>query len=147
MTASQSDPAGRQDCSTIAPATPINRTRFGNGTEFEQRYGYSRAVRAGDLIFVSGTTALSEDLGRDTAAQFLSAVGRIEEALKALGAHLEDVVRTVIYVRDMADVDAIAQMHSQVFGANPPASTLVAVSGLTPDEARVEVEVTAVAQA
>ena len=125
---------------------PINLTRFSNDTEFEHRYGYCRAVRAGDLIFVSGTTPLPEDLSGDTAAQFLSAVVRIEEALKALGAHLEDVVRTVIYARDMADIDAIAQMHSRVFGANPPASTIVAVSGLTPDDARLEVEVTAVAR-
>lgn len=120
--------------------------RFSNGTEFEHRFGYCRAVRAGGFIFVSGTTALPNDLGGDIAAQFLSAVGRIEEALKALGANLEDIVRTVIYTRDMADVDAIAQAHSRAFGAHPPASTIVAVSGLTPSEARVEVEVTAVAR-
>jgi enamine deaminase RidA (YjgF/YER057c/UK114 family) len=136
-----------EESETVSMQKPIDLRRFSNGTEFERHYGYCRAVRAGDFIFVSGTTARAEDLGRETAAQFLSAVGRIEEALKALGAHFEDIVRTVVYVRDMADVDAIAQAHSQVFGAHPPASTVVAVSGLTPDEARVEVEVTAVVSA
>jgi enamine deaminase RidA (YjgF/YER057c/UK114 family) len=122
----------------------MERTRFSNNTEFERLYGYCRAVRVGSQIFVSGTTALEEDLSGDTHAQFMSAVKRIEAALRGLNASLSDVVRTVVYITDMADVQAITKAHSAMFGAHPPASTLIQVSALTPPEARVEIEVTAV---
>ncbi len=123
----------------------MDRLRHGGNSAFERRYGCCRAIRAGAHIFVSGTTAQDADLDGDTRTQFLSALARIEAALHALGASLADVVRTVIYVRDIADVDAIAAVHARAFGANSPASTLVEVSGLTPAEARVEIEVTVMA--
>lgn len=113
--------------------------RHGSGTPFEAEYGYCRATRAGDFIFVSGTTAPGESVE----AEFAAAAVRVKEALKALGSDLSDVVSTVVYVRDMSQITAIAAAHRQVFGAAPPASTVVQVSGLTPLQAQLELQVTA----
>ncbi len=118
--------------------------RHSGGSAFERDYGYARAVSAGGLVFVSGTTADEADLGGDVQAQFRSAAGRVDAALQALGASMAEVVRTVVYVRDLSDAGAIASAHAAVFGANPPASTVVEVARLTPAPALVELEVTAV---
>lgn len=125
----------------------MDRVRHGGNSAFERQFGYCRAVRTGTHIFVSGTTARDADLDGNVRTQCLSALARIEEALLALDASFADVVRTVIYVRDMADLDNIADIHARTFGANPPASTVVEVTRLTPCSARIEIEVTALADA
>jgi enamine deaminase RidA (YjgF/YER057c/UK114 family) len=83
-------------------------------------------------------------LSGDTYDQFMSSIRRIEAALDAFNAKLSDVVRTVDYIVDMQDLPAVTCAHSTVFGEHPPASTLVQVVALTPQQARVEIEVTAV---
>lgn len=121
-----------------------DRLNISSGYPFEDVYGYARAVRVGEQIFVSGTTARGPDLDRDVYAQAQSAIGLIAEALQKAGAELRHVVRTVVYLTDMADTDAVALAHSEAFGTIRPASTLVKVAGLTPATARVEIEVTAI---
>ena len=95
------------------------------------------------MLFVSGTTARVPHLDGDAGLQLAAAIATIEEALVALGASLADVVRTVLYVLDMADADLVAAAHRAAFGSVRPASTLVQVAGLTPPTTRVEIEVTA----
>ena len=114
------------------------------GDPFEQTFGYARAVRAGNQVFVSGTTARSTDLDGDAYIQAKAALAIISAALGELGAQLSDVVRTVIYVVDMSDVDRVARAHVEAFGDIRPACSLVQVAALTPAAARVEIEVTAI---
>jgi enamine deaminase RidA (YjgF/YER057c/UK114 family) len=120
------------------------RLTVSSGYPFEDSYGYARAVRVGDHVFVSGTTARGPDLSRDAYGQASCAIGIIADALLQAGATLRHVVRTVVYVTDMADLEAIARAHGEVFGLIRPASTLVRVAGLTPSTARVEIEATAI---
>jgi enamine deaminase RidA (YjgF/YER057c/UK114 family) len=120
------------------------RTNISSGYPFEDIYGYSRAVRVGDQVFVSGTTARPPHLDGDAYEQMTGAIETIVAALREVGAELRHVVRTVIYVVDVADVRHIARAHQTTFGAFRPASTLIQVAALTPASARIEIEVTAV---
>ncbi len=122
----------------------MTRTNISSGDPFEDTYGYSRVVRVGDQIFVSGTTARPPHLDGDAYAQMTGAIETVVAALSEVGAQLRHVVRTVIYVVDMADIPDIARAHREIFGAFRPASTLVQVAALTPASARIEIEVTAV---
>lgn len=105
--------------------------------------GYSRAVRAGDLVFVSGTTATSPDGGAlhpgDAGKQAEVILERIAGALRELGASLKDVVETRIYVTDMSLWQAVGAAHGAVFKDIRPASTLVEVSALIYPELLVEI--------
>ena len=120
------------------------RTNFSSSYPFEDEYGYSRAVRVGDQVFVSGTTARAHHLDGDAYEQMMAAIATVAAALGEAGAELRHVVRTVVYVLDMADIHQIARAHKEAFGGSRPASTLVKVAALTPASARVEIEVTAV---
>lgn len=120
------------------------RKNFSSGYAFEEAYGYCRAVRVGDQVFVSGTTARAAALDGDAYRQLMDALATVAAALGEAGAALRHVVRTVVYIRDMADGDLVARAHRETFGAAPPASTLVQVAALTPASARVEIEVTAI---
>lgn len=111
---------------------------------FELEYGYRRAVRVDRHVLVSGTTAHEQDLGGDALVQARSALSIIAPALAELGANLADVVHTRFYIVDMADLPLVTRAHREAFGDIRPASTLLQVSGLTPPEARVEIEVTAI---
>lgn len=122
----------------------MTRTNISSGYPFEDTYGYSRAVRVGNQVFVSGTTARPPHLNGDAYSQMTGAVETVVAALGEVGAELRHVVRTVIYVVDMADVPHVARAHREAFGAFRPASTLVQVAALTPASARIEIEVTAV---
>jgi enamine deaminase RidA (YjgF/YER057c/UK114 family) len=122
----------------------LTRTNISSGYPFEDTYGYSRAVRVGDQVFVSGTTARAPHLDGDAYRQMTGAIATVVAALGEAGAELRHVVRTVIYVIDMADVADVARAHREAFGASRPASTLVQVAALTPASARIEIEVTAV---
>ena len=120
------------------------RQNISSGYPFEDTYGYSRAVRVGDLVLVSGTTARGEALQGDAHVQARAILELIGAALAEAGATLSNVVRTVVYVIDLADQDAVAKAHREAFANIRPASTLVQVAALTPAAARVEIEVTAV---
>ena len=124
--------------------TRLSRQNVSSGYAFEDAYGYSRAVRAGDQVFVSGTTARPPQLGGDAYVQAKAALATIADALAQTGAGMHHVVRTVVYVVDMADAQHIARAHSEAFDRIRPASTLVQVGALTPASARVEIEATAI---
>jgi enamine deaminase RidA (YjgF/YER057c/UK114 family) len=126
------------------------RQNISSGTPWETLAGYSRAVRMGELVFVSGTTASDErgelQGGADAYAQTIYILRKIEAALQQAGARLEDVVRTRIYVARLGDWREAARAHGEVFGAIRPANTLVQVAGLI--EGRlVEIEADAVLRA
>lgn len=107
---------------------PDGRVRCLSGTRWEAAAGYSRAVRAGDRILVSGTTAAHGDRligGTDAAAQAHFAIDKIEGALLSLGGRLDQVVRTRVYVQRLEDAEAVAQAHGERFGTIRPANTLV----------------------
>jgi aryl-alcohol dehydrogenase-like predicted oxidoreductase/enamine deaminase RidA (YjgF/YER057c/UK114 family) len=118
------------------------RTLCLSGTTWEGVAGFARAVRQGRHIVVSGTTATMGDRvigGRDPAAQAHFVIDKIEGALQSLGATLADVVRTRVYVRNIADWEPVARAHGSRFGAIQPANTLVAAA-LVGDEYLVEIE-------
>jgi len=128
-----------------------NRKRItvSTGTPWEERVGYSRAVRVGDRIFVTGTVAVGAD-GRphpgDAYAQARRALEIIGDALAQAGASLADVVRTRIYVTDVErDWQGVGRAHAEVFGDVRPATTMVEVSKLIAPEYVVEIEVDAIA--
>ncbi len=120
------------------------RTNFSSDYPYEDVYGYARAVRVGDQVFVSGTTARGPHLDGDAYEQMMAAIATVAAALGEAGAELRHVVRTVVYILDMADIHHVARAHEETFGQSRPASTLVQVGALTPAPARVEIEVTAV---
>lgn len=120
-----------------------DRSSVSTGTTWETLAGYARAVRIGPHIWVSGTTATDTQgdvVGAgDAAAQARFILKKIEGALAQLGATLNDVVRTRIYVRDLADWEQVARMHGEVFGSIRPANTLVQAH-LVGDDYLVEIE-------
>jgi len=120
------------------------RTHISSDYPFEDEYGYARAVRVGGHVFVSGTTARPPHLDGDVYRQMMDAIAVIAAALGEAGAELRHVVRTVVYVVDIADAHHVARAHGETFGTSRPASTLVQVAALTPASARVEIEVTAI---
>lgn len=128
----------------------MSRRNVSSGGPWEDVVGYSRAVRIGDLVVVAGTTSSRPDgtvegVG-DAHAQAMAIFRTIERALADAGARLEDVVRTRMYLVDLADADAVGRAHAAVFGQIRPAATMVAVAGLVHPDHRVEIEVDAVAR-
>ena len=123
------------------------RVNFSTGTPWEPVVGYSRAVRVGSMVWVAGTTATGPDgliVGRgDPAAQTRQVLENVKSALARAGARLDHVVRTRIYVRNVADWETIGRVHGQYFGQVRPAATLVEVSGLVDPDMLVEIEVDA----
>lgn len=101
----------------------MHRCRVSSGGPFEDVYGYSRAVRAGGQVHVSGTTAREPDLDGDAYAQARAALAIVEDALHEAGSSLGAVVRTVTYVTDIADADLVARAHREVLGDARPAAT------------------------
>ena len=93
------------------------RTNISSGYPFEDVYGYARAVRVGNQVFVSGTTARPPDLEGDAYRQMMGAIATVAAALGEAGAELRHVVRTVVYIIDMADAHHIARAHGETFGA------------------------------
>ena len=116
------------------------RVNVTSGGPYEDVYGYSRAVRVGDHIHVSGTTARDPHLdGTDAYTQAVMALGIIEAALREAGSSIGAVVRTVTYLTDMADLELVARAHLETFGDERPAATAVQVAGLVDPRMRVEI--------
>ncbi|GHF59773.1 enamine deaminase RidA (YjgF/YER057c/UK114 family) [Deinococcus metalli] len=123
------------------------RQTISSGGLWEAAVGYSRAVRVGNVVHVSGTTATvdGEVVGvDDPAEQTRVALGIICRALEAAGARLEDVVRTRIYVTDIARWPEVGRVHGEVFGAIRPAATMVQVAALIDPQHLVEIEAEAI---
>jgi enamine deaminase RidA (YjgF/YER057c/UK114 family) len=115
------------------------RRNVSSESEFEAAVGYSRAVRVGPYVAVSGTTAT----GDTVADQAREALRRIEVALTEAGASLTDVVRTRMFVTDISRWQEVGAVHADVFGETRPAATMVEVSALISPELMVEIEVDA----
>ncbi len=124
------------------------RLNISSGTAWEEIVGYSRAVRVGQVIEVAGTTAVDEAgqvMGAgDPYQQTQYALSKIEKALRAAGGSLNDVVRTRMFVTDMAHWQEVGRAHGEYFRHIKPVATMVAVKALISPELLVEIEVTAI---
>jgi enamine deaminase RidA (YjgF/YER057c/UK114 family) len=119
--------------------------RFSSDSSYEPYYGYSRAVRAGDRVYVSGTCAQGADAdSADPYVQAVSALAVVSAALVEAGSSMSDVVRTVTYVTSVDHVDAVARAHREAFSEILPAATCVVVAALVAPNLLVEIQVDAV---
>ena len=124
------------------------KQHYFSGTKWEPIVGYSRAIRIGDQILVTGTTATNEQgeivgVG-DAYAQTVQVIQNIERALKALGGELKDVVRTRMFVTDIARWEEFGRAHGEFFREVKPCATMVEVRRLIDDRMLIEIEVDAV---
>jgi enamine deaminase RidA (YjgF/YER057c/UK114 family) len=128
----------------------VAKLHVSSGSPWEAIGGFARAVRVGNIVSVSGTTASDENGNTthpgDARSQTLYILEKIQVALEQAGGQLSDVVRTRIYVANFGDWEDIARAHGEVFRDIRPANTLVVVRSLIPDDALVEIEADAIIQ-
>ena len=121
-----------------------DRRRYSSGLKWESIVGYSRAIRVGDRVYVTGTTATNEAgdiVGEDDAyAQTIQVIRNIERALRALDAGLENIVRTRMFVTDISRWEEYGRAHGEVFREIMPATTMVEVSKLIDPRMLIEIE-------
>ena len=125
----------------------MKRQNISSGAVWEDKIGYSRAVRVGNVVEVSGTTSTNGDavVGKDDPyEQAIYALRKIEQALAQAGASLQDVVRTRMYITDISQWQEVGRAHGEVFRDIKPASTMVQVSALIHPDHLVEIEATAI---
>ena len=125
----------------------IERQNVSSGTIWEDEVGYSRTVRVGNLVFVSGTTATDDDgnvIGDNTYDQSKFIFEKIERSLQAVGAEMRHVVRTNMYVTGASQWEGVGRAHKEFFAETLPVSTLVEVSALIGEAYLVEIAVDAV---
>ena len=125
----------------------MQRTNYSSGAKWEDIVGYSRAVKIGNTLEISGTVAVEngELIGKDDAyLQTKTILQKIEKVLEEAGASLQNVVRTRMYVTDISRWEEVGRAHGEFFRAIKPATSMVEVSGLIEPDYLVEIEVTAV---
>lgn len=127
----------------------MKRKRYSSGAEWEDIAGYSRAVKVGRTIEVSGTTSVRDGMiigKKDIYTQTITILAIIADAITNLGGSIDDVVRTRMYVTDISQWEKVAKAHGEIFANIKPATTMVEVTALIDADMMVEIEATAILQ-
>ena len=126
----------------------MKRTNYSSGAKWEDIVGYSRAVKIGNIIEVTGTVSVDENsllVGKDDAyAQTKYIIGKIQKVLERAGASLDDVVRTRMFVTDISRWEEYGKAHGEYFREIKPCTSMIEVKGLIAPEYLVEIEATAI---